>query len=153
MLDFLVDISSVDNRDPEKEEISKGRVRQLVDAWRQRDPTSMSSDTIADPKRSIDTSSSNLGNNDVVLRDKNEINGEDKGTLTIPGHEDQRRPGFLRQTKVLSARAHRNVYRNTPQLFGLLGQAVVLGLIYGFTFYRLPEVGTLPYLVGRSAEE
>jgi hypothetical protein len=55
-------------------------------------------------------------------------------------HDADDRPGFFRQTRVLIPRAHKNVYRNYPVLLGLVAQGTVLGLIMGFTFWRLPEV-------------
>ena len=64
--------------------------------------------------------------------------GSETAHLVDP--QDQRRPGFWRQTRVLTARAHRSVYRNVPQLVGYLVQAVLLGVIIGVTYYRLPEV-------------
>jgi len=59
------------------------------------------------------------------------------------GPRDQRRPGFFRQTRVLTARAHRNVYRNVSQLLGFALQAILLGVIIGVTYYQLPEVNCL----------
>jgi hypothetical protein len=55
-------------------------------------------------------------------------------------HDTDARPGFFRQTRVLIPRAHKNVYRNYPVLLGLVAQGTVLGLIMGFTFFRLPDV-------------
>lgn len=45
---------------------------------------------------------------------------------------DKRRPSQLAQTAILLRRSHLNVYRDVPQLAGLLGQAIVLGLFLGF---------------------
>jgi hypothetical protein len=45
---------------------------------------------------------------------------------------DKRRPSQLAQTAILIRRSHLNVYRDVPQLAGLLGQAIVLGLFLGF---------------------
>lgn len=55
---------------------------------------------------------------------------------------DQKRPGFWGQTRVLTARAHRNVYRNVPQLIGLAMQGIILGVIVGVTYVNLPETPT-----------
>lgn len=52
----------------------------------------------------------------------------------------EKRPGFIRQTRVLIARAHKNVFRNFAQLAGLIAQGAILGVIMGLTYYQLPEV-------------
>ena len=126
--DFLIDISSVDNRDPEKEEVSSARVNILVDAWKSQGP-----ELAADLQLQKEKESST-----EIL--SNSVDPEGAETAHLVDPEDQRRPGFWRQTRVLTGRSHRSVYRNVPQLVGYLVQAVLLGVIIGVTYYRLPEV-------------
>ncbi|WVQ77432.1 hypothetical protein IAR50_007118 [Cryptococcus sp. DSM 104548] len=136
-LDFLIDISSVDNRTPENEESSLARVRALTQAWSLRSPAHWADNLT---KRSLDGLSINP--NDVVpapmdLAEKQmPLRAEEAIT------KDERRPGIWKQTRVLTVRAHKNVYRNVPQLVGFGLQAVLLGVIIGITYYRLPETPT-----------
>lgn len=90
---------------------------------------------------------SSQGNNPAEVS-SNGIGGDDTSRDTDA--RDEQRPGLWKQTKVLTARAHRNVYRNVPQLVGFAIQAVLLGVIIGITYYQLPEVS--PYLL-RSQED
>ncbi|WVW79872.1 hypothetical protein I302_101842 [Kwoniella bestiolae CBS 10118] len=135
-LDFLIDISTVDNRNSENEESSRARVTTLVDAWRSRSPDQFDNRL---SKTSIDSSISAIDgtnqNQDVATTDM------EKGQSPVDAR-DEKRPGLWKQTAVLTARAHRNVYRNVPQLVGFLVQAIVLGVIIGVTYYRLPETPT-----------
>lgn len=80
---------------------------------------------------------SSQGNNPAEVS-SNGIGGD--GTSRDTDARDEQRPGLWKQTKVLTARAHRNVYRNVPQLVGFAIQAVLLGVIIGITYYQLPEV-------------
>ncbi|EIW69228.1 hypothetical protein TREMEDRAFT_31078 [Tremella mesenterica DSM 1558] len=149
-LDFLIDISTIDNRDGEKEEITKQRVKFLVDSWKTRDSTwttiiekepldyRIDNPSVGriDDSQNINTRTGPGGNsiNDDLHR---VITGQMDGTV-----QDVQRPGFSKQTRVLLARAHKNVYRNIPQLIGLLCQAILLGVIMGVTFYQLPDTPT-----------
>ncbi|ORX36262.1 P-loop containing nucleoside triphosphate hydrolase protein [Kockovaella imperatae] len=125
-LDFLIDISSVDNRDPEKEEISLARVRILISAWKERP----NGDPLQLEKRSISS-------DETENRPTNELE-----RFASIQSEDSRRAGFFRQTAVLTSRAHKSVYRNYVLLVGFLTQAVVLGLVIGLNFYQLPATPT-----------
>jgi hypothetical protein len=58
--------------------------------------------------------------------------------------KDEKRPGYIKQTRVLMARSHKNVYRNYPLLIGFVGQGIILGVIIGVTYYQLPEVRSRP---------
>lgn len=148
----MIDVSSVDNRTSENEEASIARVLSLVQAWNTRSPTHWADNLEKASKRSSTSSISidhlsSQGNNRAEVS-SNGI-GED-GTSRDTDARDEQRPGLWKQTKVLTARAHRNVYRNVPQLVGFAIQAVLLGVIIGITYYQLPEVG--PYLL-RSQED
>ena len=133
--DFLIDISSVDNRDAEKEEVSSARVKILIDAWRSRSREEWAHQFKL-TKKAMSSSAT------TVVIDSMETEIQRIATGPTDVLEDQRRPGFWRQTTVLTARAHRNVYRNVPQLIGFTGQAIALGLIIGLTYYQLPEVSS-----------
>ncbi|KIR58002.1 ABC transporter [Cryptococcus bacillisporus CA1873] len=143
-LDFLIDISSVDNRTPENEEASIARVLSLVQAWNTRSPTHWA-DNLEKASMRSSTSSisidhlSSQGNNPAEVS-SNGIGGDDTSRDTDA--RDEQRPGLWKQTKVLTARAHRNVYRNVPQLVGFAIQAVLLGVLIGITYYQLPETPT-----------
>ncbi|TXT10968.1 hypothetical protein VHUM_01719 [Vanrija humicola] len=123
-LDFLIDVSSVDNRTPENEEASRARVLSLTNAWE---------------------AHINLGKEDHSAEKEKErtpgsrhsTRGSDKRWSSESA--DQKRPGFWKQTRVLTSRAHRNVYRNFPTVLGLMFQGLVLGVIVGATYYKLPE--------------
>ncbi|WVQ92160.1 hypothetical protein IAS59_005968 [Cryptococcus gattii] len=143
-LDFLIDISSVDNRTPENEEAFIARVLSLIQAWNTRSPTHWA-DNLEKASMRSSTSSisinhlSSQGNNPAKVS-SNGIGGD--GTSRDTDARDEQRPGLWKQTKVLTARAHRNVYRNVPQLVGFAIQAVLLGVIIGITYYQLPETPT-----------
>lgn len=87
---------------------------------------------------SIDHLSPQGNNFDEVS--SNGVGGDD--TSPDIDARDEQRPGLWKQTRVLTARAHRNVYRNVPQLVGFAMQAVLLGVIIGVTYYQLPEVSS-----------
>ncbi|OXG10187.1 ABC transporter family protein [Cryptococcus neoformans Ze90-1] len=143
-LDFLIDVSSVDNRTPEDEEASIARVRSLIQAWNNRSPTHWADNL---EKASMQSSTSSIsidhlspqGNNFDEVSSNGE--GGDDTSRDIDARDEQR-PGLWKQTRVLTARAHRNVYRNVPQLVGFAIQAVLLGVIIGVTYYQLPETPT-----------
>ncbi|ORY27652.1 P-loop containing nucleoside triphosphate hydrolase protein [Naematelia encephala] len=131
-LDFLIDISSVDNRDPDKEEASKARVAMLVSAWRDRDPSEWLHD-LALKKEALRTSLTLPERYEQP--DEPEVGGGERLGTT-------KRPGWIRQTRVIMARAHKNVYRNVPQLIGFAIQSILLGVIIGLTFFQLPDTPT-----------
>ncbi|GMK58369.1 hypothetical protein CspeluHIS016_0504010 [Cutaneotrichosporon spelunceum] len=125
-LDFLIDISSVDNRTPESEEASQARVRALTNAWAARIASNPDSLAVR-PAQSSSTSH--------YSAEGIELHGVDR-------QSEAKRPGFLLQTRVLTARAHRNVYRNVPTLAGLLLQGIVLGVLMGVTYANIQDTPT-----------
>ncbi|WWC68886.1 uncharacterized protein I206_102822 [Kwoniella pini CBS 10737] len=133
-LDFLIDISTIDNRTTEAEETSRERVSALVGAWKNRSPTVNNRLS----KTSIDSTASSVHVRPDGIAASKEGNDDIEKLVA----KDEKRPGLVKQTIVLTARAHRNVYRNVPQLVGFAVQAVVLGVIIGVTYYRLPETPT-----------
>lgn len=119
-LDFLVDITSIDVRDPAREDESKERVGTLVAAWKAR--------SLSEKELSNSTTSSRPT--------------DPPGGGLLPDEDpayDARRPGVLAQTAILLKRSHLNVYRNVPQLFGFAAQAIVIGVLMGLTFFQLGE--------------
>ncbi|KAL7410573.1 P-loop containing nucleoside triphosphate hydrolase protein [Mrakia frigida] len=133
-LDFLIDVSSVDNRDPQLEEVSRDRVNTLVAAWKV-SPRSQS-------QLSEKTNPSDLKNERHLSLSRSRSRPAGVTQLEDPLSEskgDSRRPGWLLQTKVLLKRSHLSVYRNYGQLIGFAIQAVVLGVLLGFTFFQLGE--------------
>lgn len=150
----------MDNRDAEKEEISLARVKTLVDAWKARDPDNVPR---GGAKLSIDGTTVDEELDGTELETPNQAAGMASGLAherspqnasggahprlsdiespALLGAKDERRPGFLRQTAVLTVRAHKNVYRNVPQLIGFLLQGSLLGFVIGLTYWQLPEVG------------
>jgi hypothetical protein len=145
----------VDNRSAENEEISKARVKTLVDAWNARDPEnwavgldkgamlhSSSTDLLALSNDHADEKADHDPSQMIPHRQRSG-NAELERILTgstMEEAKDERRPGWWRQTKVLTVRAHKNVYRNVPQLVGFAIQAIMLGVIIGLTYLDLPEV-------------
>ncbi|WVF67064.1 hypothetical protein IAT40_001808 [Kwoniella sp. CBS 6097] len=135
-LDFLIDVSSVDNRTPEAEERSLERVQVLVNAWNTRSPSHWA-DNLS--KRSIESSRIS-SSSPAPANEANAPQGNEASSVFDA--KDEKRPGLWKQTVVLTARAHRNVYRNSPQLIGFVVQAIVLGVIIGLTYFQLPETPT-----------
>ncbi|WVQ83463.1 hypothetical protein IAT38_005604 [Cryptococcus sp. DSM 104549] len=152
-LDFLIDTSSVDNRTPENEESSTARVHALVQAWNARSPTHWVDNLAKGSVRSssslsVDHMPSDPLGRTITAQTTSQVGvdgvdqGAGEGTGAVAGASDEQRPGMWKQTVVLTARAHRNVYRNVPQLVGFMVQAVLLGVIIGITYYRLPDTPT-----------
>lgn len=142
----MIDISSVDNRTAEQEDLSKERVKHLVDAWSNRS-SELKNDI--DHLRLVEKTRARLSNDfrpdPNFLHRKSSAHSDVEGRIT----SSTRRPGFFRQTNVLIARAHKNVYRNFAQLGGLIVQGIILGVIIGATYYQLPEVSLFQQVSGR----
>lgn len=147
--DFLIDISSIDNRSVENEEMTKARVRGLTEAWRNRENdwatflpvTKESASTTSlelEPKEQSDPSPirPDLERMITAMSRESHIDEDGKG-------RDERRPGMLKQTRVLIARSHKRVYRNYILMVGLVAQGIILGVMVGVTYYQLPEVRSL----------
>ncbi|KAJ7785733.1 P-loop containing nucleoside triphosphate hydrolase protein [Mycena metata] len=118
-LDFLVDVTSIDNRSPEREEESRARVATLVQAWKDREIQKQVPPPFS-PVIAHTISRTSLGD------------GLD------PNHNnDIARPGPIKQTAILLHRSHSNVYRNYGQLAGFLIQSIGIGVFMGLTYYNL----------------
>lgn len=135
--DFVVDCTSVDYRDPK----SEATVRFLIPSVALRWLTSLTPQS-----RALVTSllahwkSSPVEDDPLTPLSISRRSQARTSTYTLfPATDDsanetfdKRRPSQLAQTAILLRRSHLNVYRDMPQLAGLLGQAVVLGLFLGF---------------------
>lgn len=146
--DFLIDISSVDNRSAENEEQSKARVRYLTEAWRTRDIDWATFLPITKEQEALGSSVSlQLATQPSSIRPDlgRMITGVSRSHSNDPEQSeengrDERRPGMLKQTRVLIARSHKRVYRNYILMVGLVAQGIILGVMVGVTYYQLPEV-------------
>ncbi|KAJ6501512.1 P-loop containing nucleoside triphosphate hydrolase protein [Mycena vitilis] len=122
-LDFLVDVTSVDNRSEDREEESRARVAALVQAWKDREPEKQ----VPPPfSPSVHHTISH-----TISR------GSQGGGLEADASHDISRPGPIKQTVILLHRSHLNVYRNYGQLLGFLIQSVGIGLFMGLTYFNL----------------
>lgn len=154
-VDFLIDISSIDNRSADNEEASKARVRYLTEAWKNREdnwttflPITKEQEALGStvslslvPKASR-TPSAIRPDLQRMITGVSQSGGGDDGDAGGKGREsrDERRPGMWKQTRVLIARSHKRVYRNYILMVGLVAQGIILGVMVGVTYYQLPEV-------------
>ncbi|KAJ7456457.1 P-loop containing nucleoside triphosphate hydrolase protein [Mycena latifolia] len=117
-LDFLVDVTSIDNRSTEREEESRARVAALVQAWKDREPEKQAP----------------LPFTHAIVHT---ISRGSQTTAALDNSSDILRPGPIKQTMILLTRAHLNVYRNYAQIVGFLIQGTLIGLFMGLTYYDL----------------
>lgn len=112
--DHLIDISSVDNRTPEREVITKARVLTLTEAWTKKQESQR----------------------EEILKAE-----ESDPTTTLSKVEKVNRiktPGFIPQCFILSRRALTNISRDGMQQWGNLTGAVSIAVVLGLVFLRLP---------------
>ncbi|CAE6514119.1 unnamed protein product [Rhizoctonia solani] len=134
-LDWLIDICSVDPRD----QGSTQRVSRLVQGWKdggkiiagEHNP-SRQSGVLSDAMQrvpSIQPQEQNLLYANV---------DQDEGQ---PGSRPQllKRPGWVRQTVVLTSRATKGVSRDYAQILGFACQSIGIAVLLGITFLRLGE--------------
>ncbi|KAJ7171842.1 P-loop containing nucleoside triphosphate hydrolase protein [Mycena crocata] len=117
-LDFLVDVTSIDNRSPEREDESRARVSALVEAWKDRQMEKQAPPRFPNPLAHT-------------------ISRGSQGGLDADASSNISRPGPIKQTMILLHRSHLNVYRNFGQLAGFLIQSVGIGVFMGLTYYDL----------------
>ncbi|KAJ7275585.1 P-loop containing nucleoside triphosphate hydrolase protein [Mycena haematopus] len=118
-LDFLVDVTSVDNRSSDREDESRARVDTLVQAWKDR----------VQEKQVPPSFSPAIAH--TISR------GSQGGDLDADPGGDMPRPGPIKQTIILLRRSHLNVYRNYGQLAGFLIQSIGIGVFMGLTYFNL----------------
>ncbi|GAA5912086.1 uncharacterized protein JCM6883_007106 [Sporobolomyces salmoneus] len=143
-LDFVIDVSSIDNRDDEAERESQERVGKLVLAWREHErKTGQSSIWNPSPSStSSSSSSSSPGTTSPVHGDAEKgtkrISSGTSGKIQFEG-KDSKRANGLQQTILLTKRNLLNASRNYGMNVGLFLQAVIIGVGIGLCFLRLPE--------------
>lgn len=122
-LDFVIDISSIDNRSSAAELESKERVGQLVVAWREKE-TAMASG----PPGRLSLSAKGSQEGDV---EKNGWSQQPTRATAADGDSPETasdelgRANLFRQTAILTRRGLRNVFRNYGQLVGFTLQSVM----------------------------
>ncbi|CAE7148911.1 unnamed protein product [Rhizoctonia solani] len=134
-LDWLIDICSIDPRD----QGSTQRVARLIRGWKE------GGKTIAD-EHNPSPQSRVLYN---VVQRVPSVQPQEQDLLydDVGQDEDQqgsrtqalKRPGWVRQTVVLTGRATKGVSRDYAQLVGLACQSIGIAVLLGITFLRLGE--------------
>jgi hypothetical protein len=120
----LIDITSIDNRDPKREIETKASVAKLVGAWTKRSEAS----SLSPSPNAI----SNAG--DIEPKAKKRFGRKPRGAA--------RRASFPNQVWLLVRRNHIDVYRNYPLLLAFLFQSVLTALVTGLAFFQLKETPT-----------
>jgi hypothetical protein len=119
----LLNISSVDRRSDEAEEITGKRVGALLEAWQKRTDSEVDEKDvkmIKEAKRQSKAAS---------------LKAAWTGGSLNNNKEGIQRAGLFKQSILLSQRASKNLLRDKALLFGFLLQAVIIGLATGVTFY------------------
>jgi hypothetical protein len=122
ILDFIVDISSIDTRDDESEERSTIQVDNLVTAWKQRK-------NFSEQGRVRDLSSEG----EVRLVDR--VASDTLQTSTKPAS----RPRTLGQIIILTRRGLMSNWRDYGQTAGFAVQVISIAVCTGLAFYKSPE--------------
>ncbi|KAJ6548881.1 P-loop containing nucleoside triphosphate hydrolase protein [Mycena capillaripes] len=116
--DFLVDVTSVDNRSSDREDESRVRFTILVQAWKDREHEK----DIPPP---------------LTGHVAHNISRDSQGGDLDEDASNIARPGPIKQTRILLHRSHLNVYRNYEQLAGFLIQSIGIGVFMGLTYFDL----------------
>lgn len=109
--EFLIDIAAIDNRSPELEAASSERVGRLKAAW--------------------------VDENDRLYNEEKSFpitQSESK-----PNSRSSKHSPFVRQTRVLTARAFVTTYRDPMAMAGSIAQAILMGIASGYMFFNLDE--------------
>lgn len=121
-LDFVIDLSSIDNRTDEAEESSKERVGALVSAWRRKEASTGSS-----PRLHAASNGSTPGRQAKPTSPGRDV--EKAARMPDDGADDAqqelKRANLVKQTALLTRRGLRNVFRNYGQLVGFAVQAIM----------------------------
>ncbi|KAF8310725.1 P-loop containing nucleoside triphosphate hydrolase protein [Clavulina sp. PMI_390] len=151
VLDWMVDMATLDTRTDEKETASRARIGGLVEAWDERDSSWHQSRGGEVDEKSDDVEKRNLRGDDaegthplappqahaLAPAVSRAVSGITSIHALTVGSD--KRPGWGLQTSILTQRATSNVMRNLGQSFGLAFQAIGLGIVMGVTFYQIPE--------------
>lgn len=109
--EYVIDLSAIDNRTPEREEASTTRVETLKAAWteeseKRHPPRSCGKSSVAAPRK--------------------------------PKHRNvEQHAGYVRQVRVLTDRAFKITYRDPMGIAASVLEAVLMGLCTGYIFYNL----------------
>ncbi|ORY74754.1 P-loop containing nucleoside triphosphate hydrolase protein [Leucosporidium creatinivorum] len=141
-LDWIVDISSVDTREDEAEELSRERVGCLVRAWRERELTGNLE--IEEQGSHVNSRPRVLSTTRLPISSAEDVESGIKRVVSSSssmGEEKahQHRPNAFLQTRILTARGLRNVARNWGQSAGFFLQAILIGVGMGLAFLNPPE--------------
>lgn len=115
--EHLVDLAAVDNRTPELEAESLGRVEQLKAAWLEENGRRFASP--AEKKGLAEAHAPALRG--MALRRQHNTNAT----------------SFARQMRVMTSRTFKTTYRDPMGMMAAIMQAVVMGLCTGYIFYQL----------------
>ncbi|KAJ3111998.1 hypothetical protein HDU96_005078 [Phlyctochytrium bullatum] len=121
--DFLIDVTSVDNRTPAAEEASSRRVEEVVDAWRK--VATKDARDVVDPQPGTAPQ--------LQIEESPLLTPDDSAKY---GH---RGATFLQQVGVLTGRVLANMREDRLTLWGSIGEVFMLGLVMGSIFYRMEE--------------
>ncbi|KAJ3155417.1 hypothetical protein HDU86_004319 [Geranomyces michiganensis] len=137
--DFLIDVTSVDNRDEPAEEASKSRISLLVEAWATEKKQGSASPVWGHEP----------GDMELVSQ------ASTKDGTAVDYREDQmlknKRMGAspLNQTIILAQRTFHNLLQDRLTLWGSVLEVIILAAAVGAIFYRLDE--TQQGILGRKA--
>jgi len=111
--EFMIDLSAVDNRDPELERLSLARTQYLRQAWQE---------------------SSKITDN---VSQKHSVLTVGKSTdLPLP---ELQSVGFLRQVHVLTRRGVKVAIRDPLSVTSMILEAIIMSVVSGWIFYLLPK--------------
>ncbi|GAA5886465.1 hypothetical protein JCM6882_001645 [Rhodosporidiobolus microsporus] len=130
-LDFVIDISSVDNRSDEAEEESSRRVGELVRAWRDHEAHNPEKEkkALLSPSSALSAADGDVERGGLpAVRKENEVDSKPVARATV-----------WQQTLILTKRGTLNVLRNYGQTAGFFLQATVIGIVLGLVFLNPPE--------------
>ncbi|KAJ3095113.1 hypothetical protein HDU97_007254 [Phlyctochytrium planicorne] len=133
--DFLIDMTTVDNRSLESEEKSAERVDSIVKAWGEKNGAAAGTAVTGEDVGKTGAKCKVLG---VTLM-------EGKGEATdFPIEEDSSRYGhkgatFFEQVYVLTGRVLANMKEDRMTLWGSIIEVFFLGIVMGSIFYQLDE--------------
>ncbi|KAJ3166121.1 hypothetical protein HDU88_003669 [Geranomyces variabilis] len=137
--DFLIDVTSIDNRDAVAEEASKTRINLLVDAW-------------ASEKKQGSASpvwGQEAGDMELI----SQASTKDGTAFDVPEGQvlGKRRMGAspLNQTIILAQRTFHNLLQDRLTLWGSVLEVMILAAAVGAIFYKLDE--TQQGILGRKA--
>ncbi|CAE6438340.1 unnamed protein product [Rhizoctonia solani] len=134
-LDWLIDICSVDPRD----QGSAQRVARLVRGWQ--DGGKTIADEHGPPRQSRILSNAMQRVPSIQPQEQDLLYADVNQDEDQPGsrHQALKRPGWIRQTAVLTSRATKGVSRDYAQIVGFACQSIGIAILLGITFLRLGE--------------